>query len=170
MLIRINCYSPYDITPQIAKHLAVGASGVIVNWLVFSLLRQYFNLPTMYSIVIVHIVLISYIFPLQKYFTFKSNGNTLTAFFKFVINSLGYIAIDFFLSWFFIDFLKIMPAIGKAVGLALLTPLSFLFQKYWVFMINPDQNSEDGSFSIGEIELIAADKSKKRRRFSSKPS
>jgi putative flippase GtrA len=133
MLTRINCFIPYDITPQIAKHLVVGASGVIVNWMVFSLLRQYLNVPTMYATVIVHIVLISYIFPLQKYFTFKSDCHTFTAFFKFVINSLGYITIDFFLAWYFVDFLKIMPVIGKAAGLALLTPLSFIFQKYWVF-------------------------------------
>jgi putative flippase GtrA len=133
MLIRINCYISHDITPQIAKHLAVGASGVIVNWLLFSLLRQYFNVPTMYATVIVHIVLISYIYPLQKYFTFKSNCNTFTSFLKFIINTLGYITIDFLLAWFFIDFLNIMPVIGKGVGLALLTPLSFLFQKYWVF-------------------------------------
>jgi putative flippase GtrA len=133
MLSLINCYLPQDITPQIAKHLLVGASGVFVNWMVFSLLRQYFNVQTMYATAIVHIVLISYIFPLQKYFTFKSDCNTFTALLKFVINTLGYITIDFLLAWYFIDFLNIMPAIGKAVGLAFLTPLSFLFQKYWVF-------------------------------------
>lgn len=137
MLTRINGCISHDISPQLAKHLAVGASGVVVNWLVFTLLRQYFNLPTIYATVIVHIVLISYIFPLQKYFTFKSGCNTFAALFKFVINALGYIIIDFFLAWFFIDFLKIVPAIGKAIGLALLTPLSFVFQKYWVFYDEP---------------------------------
>jgi putative flippase GtrA len=133
MLTWINCYIPNDITPQIAKHLAVGASGVIVNWMAFSLLRQYFNVPTMYATGIVHIILISYIFPLQKYFTFKSDGNTFSALFKFIINTLGYITLDFLLAWYFVDFLNFMPAIGKAAGLAFLTPLSFLFQKYWVF-------------------------------------
>jgi putative flippase GtrA len=122
-----------DVTPQLAKHLLIGASGVIVNWLVFTMLRQYLNVSTMSATIIVHIVLISYIFPLQKYCTFRSNCNTFSALIKFTINTLGYLSLDFLLAWVFIDFLNILPAIGKACGLTFLTPLSFLFQKYWVF-------------------------------------
>jgi len=121
---------------QAIKHLLVGASGVFVNWILFIVLRQFLDIPTLVSTIIVNIILIIYIFPLQKYFTFINYSNTHQQLIRFILNAIGYLILDFVFAWFFIDFMKIVPAYGKAMGLLILTPLSFISQKYWCFQVD----------------------------------
>ena len=119
---------------QAIRHLVIGASGVMVNWISFCVLRQFVGFSTLFSTIITHIILFSYIFPLQKYVTFKEKkAKPHNQAIKFVINSLGYILIDFLLTALLIDLFGLIAYIGKAISLALLTPLSFLSQKLWVF-------------------------------------
>jgi putative flippase GtrA len=131
-----NNLVPNKLGIQAIKHLLVGASGVLVNWVVFIVLRQFLNISTFVSTIIVNIILVLYIFPLQKYFTFINYSNTYQQFIRFILNSIVYLILDFVFAWFFIDFMKIVPACGKAMGLIILTPLSFISQRYWCFQVD----------------------------------
>jgi len=122
-----------NLTTEGIKYLCVGGGGVLLNWIAFIFLRQCLQLSTIISVIIVHIILILYAFPLQKYFTFQNHGPIFRQFAKFAVNASWYITLDFFLSWAIIDVLGIMPVYGKAIGLGILTPLSFTLQKLWVF-------------------------------------
>lgn len=118
---------------QIVRHLLVGGSGVIVNYVLFIILRQYYEFSTLISSIIVHIVLVCYIFPLQKYFTFSNPLNTSSQIFRFLANDVLYSSGDFLLAYLFIDLIGLSPFFGKAFALALLTPMSFIIQRFWVF-------------------------------------
>lgn len=118
---------------QLIKHLLVGGSGVLVNYFLFLLLRQYYGMSTLVSSIIVHILLLCYIFPLQKYFTFESPLETSSQIKRFLINDGIYMSGDFLLATLFIDILDLLPMYGKAIGLALLAPISFMIQRFWVF-------------------------------------
>lgn len=118
---------------QFLRHAAVGGSGVIVNYFLFLTLREHYGFSTLQASLIVHAVLISYIFPLQKYFTFTSSLESWKQIRRFLINDMIYISMDFTMSWLFIDLLGLHPWLGKFIALALLTPMSFMIQKYWVF-------------------------------------
>lgn len=120
---------------QLFKHLLVGGSGVIVNYLLFLLLRQYYGMSTLIASIIVHILLPCYIFPLQKYFTFQNKLETSNQIKRFLINDALYMTCDFLLATLFIDMMGLLPRTGKAIGLALLTPMSFLIQRFWVFRL-----------------------------------
>ena len=119
---------------QAVRHLAVGGGGVLINWLVFSGLCQLGGLSILASFTIAYFVLFLYIFPLQRYFTFKEKRSKPSEqILKFLINSIGYIMLDFLFTRFFIENLSMSPVLGKGISLAVLTPLSFLSQKLWVF-------------------------------------
>lgn len=118
---------------QFFRHAAVGGSGVIVNYFLFLTLREHYGFSTLQASLIVHVVLISYIFPLQKYFTFSSSLESWGQIRRFLINDMIYISMDFTMSWFFIDWLGLHSWLGKFIALALLTPMSFMIQKHWVF-------------------------------------
>lgn len=118
---------------QFFRHAVVGGSGVIVNYALFLALREHFGFSTLQTSLIVHAVLISYIFPLQKYFTFSSSLESWGQIRRFLINDLIYLSMDFSMAWLFIDFYGLPFWVGKGLGLALLTPISFMIQKYWVF-------------------------------------
>lgn len=120
-------------TWQFFRHAAVGGSGVIINYVLFWVLRERFGFSTLTTSLIIHVVLICYIFPLQKFFTFTSSLATWAQIRRFLINDLIYFSMDFSLAWLFIDWFGLPSLLGKALGLALLTPMSFLIQRHWVF-------------------------------------
>lgn len=121
------------VRAQVIRHLIVGGGGVLFNWVTFTLLRQYTGFNTLESTLIVHILLLIMMFPMQKFFTFKSRSKTRRQIARFLINDAGYMAVDYLLAALFIDWLGLVPAVGKGLGLAILTPLSFASQRYWVF-------------------------------------
>ncbi|MES2509944.1 MAG: GtrA family protein [Pseudomonadota bacterium] len=118
---------------QLVRHLIVGGSGVVFNWVVFSLLRHFTALSTLQCTLVVHVVLLATMFPLQKVFTFKKKSHGSRQAIRFLINDAGYITLDYLFAWGFIDLLGLPAWLGKGCGLAILTPLSFLSQRLWVF-------------------------------------
>lgn len=118
---------------QLVRHLFVGGSGVVFNWVAFSLLRHFTALGTLESTLLVHAVLLATMFPLQKLFTFKKKRHGSRQAVRFLINDAGYITLDYLLALAFIDILGLPVWLGKGCGLAILTPLSFLSQRLWVF-------------------------------------
>lgn len=122
-----------DATWQLVRHLLVGGSGVVFNWLVFSLLRHFTPLSTLQTTLCVHGVMLLVIFPMQKFFTFKSRHWDSSQVLKFGVNLSGYVTLDYLLARGFVDVLGLPPFVGKACGLAVLTPLSYLSQRLWVF-------------------------------------
>lgn len=118
---------------QLIRHLIVGGSGVVFNWVVFSLLRHLTPLTTLQCTLMVHAILLAVIFPLQKLFTFKrkQHGNRQAV--RFLLNDATYISLDYLSALTFIDILGLPIWFGKGCGLAILTPLSFLSQRFWVF-------------------------------------
>ncbi|MES2191482.1 MAG: GtrA family protein [Pseudomonadota bacterium] len=122
---------------QLIRHLIVGGSGVVFNWVAFSLLRHFTRLDTLQSTLVVHAVLLATIFPLQKMFTFKKKTHGNRQAIRFLVNDVGYITLDYLLALGFIDMLGFPAWFGKGCGLAILTPLSFLSQRLWVFADAP---------------------------------
>ena len=118
---------------QLIRHLLVGGSGVVLNWVVFSSLRHWTQLSTLQSTLLVHACLLAAVFPMQKLFTFKNRLRDHGQLFRFLINTTGYITLDYLLALAFIDKLGLPPFIGKGCGLAILSPLSYLSQRLWVF-------------------------------------
>lgn len=118
---------------QAVRHLMVGGTGVILNWLIFSALRQNTGLSTLQCTLLVHALLLVTIFPIQKFFTFKSTERARPQMARFLINDFAYVSIDFLLATLFIDKLQLQPIVGKAIGLMILTPMSFAIQRFWVF-------------------------------------
>ena len=118
---------------QVVRLLMVGGSGVVFNWVVFSLLRHFTSLSTLECTAIVHVVILVVVFPLQKLFTFKKRDRGHVHMARFLVNDAGYVALDYALAYAFIDMLGLPAFIGKGCGLMILTPLSFLSQRYWVF-------------------------------------
>jgi putative flippase GtrA len=118
---------------QAVRHLMVGGTGVIFNWFIFSALRQNTELSTLQCTLLVHAVLLFTIFPIQKFFTFRNIDRARPQMARFLINDFAYVSMDFLLANLFIDILQLQPIVGKAIGLMILTPMSFAMQRFWVF-------------------------------------
>jgi putative flippase GtrA len=128
-----DIFNKNDTRFQAMRHLTIGFSGVAINWLTFGIFRKYLGLSTLVSWMATYVILFAYIFPMQKYFTFKENNKANIQIVKYIINTACYMTLDYIMSVLFIDMLKIHVFIGKGMSLLILTPASFLSQKFWVF-------------------------------------
>ena len=117
---------------RFVRHLAVGGIGVVINWFSFIFFNYYTVLNLFVIVLISQLLVLSFMFSLQKNFTFKYKKNS-NAYLRFIINSLVYFLLDYFLTYFFIVILDFYPAFGKFLTLFILTPISFLIQNFWVF-------------------------------------
>jgi putative flippase GtrA len=121
------------ISHQVIRHLCVGGLGVIFNVTCFTFLRHFFNLPTIISGLLTHIFLYIFIFPFQKFFTFKNYQRKLIQYIRFFLISITYVLLDISLAYLFIDIMEYSVLAGKILALSLLTPFSFMSQRFFVF-------------------------------------
>jgi len=115
------------------KYLVVGGVGVALNFLGFMVLYDFFGFSILFSVLWMHIIILLVTFILQRRFTFQSQLPVNLVLKKFLITDLMYVGSDYALTAIFISLLNFTPWIGKASCLAILTPLSFLMQRFWVF-------------------------------------
>jgi len=117
---------------QLIKHYMVGFIGAVLNYLSFNLILLT-GLGIKVSNILAYIIVIIVSFILQKYFTYKVKRNSIWQPILFVVNGAVYYILDTVILIFFIDHLFISPWISKVISIAILFPISFLFQKFIVF-------------------------------------
>ena len=121
-----------EVFLQLIKHYFVGLIASVLNYLGFNLLMiMGFEIKISNIITYIFIIIISFI--LQKYFTYKVKNTSIWQPILFVVNSLIYYIIDTAILILFIDNMLMSPWISKLISIIILSPLSFLFQKYIVF-------------------------------------
>ena len=128
---------------QLIKHYFIGGIGFVLNWLFFNtclwlgmkdtiIFGIAFNKITLANIPTYTLTLIIS-FLLQKYFTYKANKNMFPQLVKFTILTVCYMLVDNQLLKLLIDHMGLAASISKFMTLMVLSPLSFLIQKFIVF-------------------------------------
>lgn len=117
---------------QFTKHYFVGFAGSLFNYTMFNILK-YSGLPTKTANIITGVILIVTIFIVQKYFTYKPDHYSFWQPLLFITNSVIYLLLDTSILVLLIDKWLIDPKIAKLISMMVLSPMSFLFQKFIVF-------------------------------------
>ena len=130
-LIKKNDFNK-DIYTQFVKHIAVGGFGILLNYTLFNVFIK-FNFGILLSNTLTNIFVFLIIFLLQKYFTYRIYSEIIKHLLFFLINALGYYILDTGLLFLLIQFVGLNPMLGKLLSLIIITPISFLSQKYLVF-------------------------------------
>jgi len=117
---------------QFVKHYFVGFIGSSTNYILFNVLK-FVGLETVFANTISNIVVVIESFLMQKFFTYKPDSNSLRQPVLFIINSVIYYILDTTIVKILTDILHINPLIGKMVSIVLLSPLSFISQKFIIF-------------------------------------
>lgn len=120
---------------QFVKHYFVGFLGSIMNYALFNGMK-YAGLETRTANIITGVILTVTIFLVQKYFTYKPDNHSLRQPALFMVNSFLYFFFDTLILMLLIDRLMIAPYISKLMSIVMLSPMSFIFQKFFVFRNN----------------------------------
>lgn len=117
---------------QFIKHNFVGGFGVIINYTLFNVLVLV-GFDIIVANAVTYVLLIIMIFLMQKFFTYRVRYSSVKQFILFLANAFLYFLFDTLLLLFLNDVCNIIPMVSKILSLGVLTPLSFLSQKYIVF-------------------------------------
>lgn len=120
---------------QFVKHYFVGFLGSVMNYSLFNIMK-YGGLETRTANLITGVILTVTVFMLQKYFTYKPDNHSLRQPILFLVNSFLYFFFDTLILMLLIDRMMIAPYISKLLSIVMLSPMSFIFQKFFVFRNN----------------------------------
>lgn len=118
---------------QLIKFAAVGASGYVVNLIVYEIARQQFEVHYLLAAVIAFIFAVTNNFLLNRHWTFKATDGHAG------FQALRFFVVSLFALAFNLAVLQILVAAGlgefpaQAVAVICATPLNFIGNKLWSF-------------------------------------
>lgn len=119
---------------QFWKYCIVGATGYVVNFLVFSLLYGIAGTPYVLAATVSFGISATNNFLLNKYWTFDNpQGQTSTQAGRFLIVSCASWGLNMLLLVFMIEALSLNEYISQALAIAAVTLLNFTGNKLWSF-------------------------------------
>ena len=125
---------------ELLKFVVVGGLNAFVGFGSFAFLIA-LDIHYVFAATLSHIVGVVHSYFWNKYFTFKTaRGITRVEVGKFIAIYVVVYAINILLLRLFIEQLHIHPLLVQAFSIAIITAISFIGQKYWVFGKKVTQN------------------------------
>lgn len=126
----------------------IGSSAFVLDYGSLFLLKEFFGLTPIWAVVLNQPPVILYVFLLNKYWSFKANGNTINQAIKFLLLMLGNYLFAIIWMWFWTklfdtsfyvtignDQKDIGYMIVRFVNIVLAVSWNFLLYKYWVYHV-----------------------------------
>ena len=118
---------------QFVRYFVIGLGAVALDISSLYLLKQYFHIRPVVAVVINGIFIMNYVFFLNKYWAFKSNGITHKQMIKFfILAGINYVIS---ITWMYIFNHKFgfHYLLVRVANIALSVAWNFLLYKYWVY-------------------------------------
>lgn len=123
----------WSMRRQFSRYFIIGFSGVILDVGSLYLLKQYLHLRPVTAVIINGIFLLNYVFFLNKYWTFKSDGISHKQMVRFfVLSGMNY-AISIVWMYIFNHKFGFNYLFVRLANIALSVAWNFLLYKYWVY-------------------------------------
>jgi len=132
MLKKIILYL-WSMRHQFARYFIIGLGGVVLDIGSLYLLKEYLHLRPVIAVIVNGIFLLNYVFFLNKYWTFKSQGVTHKQVIQFFI--LSGINYGISIGWMYIfnHIFGFNYLLVRLSNIALSVAWNFLLYKYWVY-------------------------------------
>ncbi len=143
MVKRFICYL---WKKKFLQYSIVGSSAFVLDFASLIILKEVFNFNPIVAVAVDQIITINYVFFLNKYWSFKSNGQTTKQLVKFLVLMLWNYVFAVFWMWLFtsvVSFSIEVSLFGKTrdlwylvvrlANILLAISWNFLIYKYWVY-------------------------------------
>lgn len=119
---------------QFLRYFITGISAVILDILTLFLFKEYFGLRPVIAVIINQILLLNYVFFLNKYWSFeeKSGVSRQQVLRFFILQAFNYV-FSVFVMWLFNEKLGFNYLLIRLATIALMTAWNFLVYKFWVY-------------------------------------
>lgn len=119
---------------QFIKYTLIGSSGFILDISTLLVLKEILNFTPIWSVVINQLVVVNYIFVLNKFWTFKAKGITSSQAWRFwSLMGWNYI-FAILIMWIGNSLLGLNYILVRILSIAVVVTWNFWLYKYWVFV------------------------------------
>ena len=126
----------WSLRAKFIKYFITGVSAVILDILTLYLLKEYAHMRPVMAVVVNQLLLLNYVFFINKYWSFKATGMTHRQVVRFLaVCALNY-AISVGWMWVFNEKLGINYLLARLLNVALAVAWNFLLYNHWVFEDN----------------------------------
>lgn len=123
----------WSLRRQFIRYFIIGFTAFILDMTSLFLLRERLRISQVVVIALTQPIIISYVFFLNKYWSFKSVGVTRAQFIRFIaLVGFNYI-FSIFWMWLLSERLQINYLFTRFMNIALAVTWNFLLYKYWVY-------------------------------------
>lgn len=125
---------------EICRYLLAGTINTIVGYCIFLIMLYVLNVNLYYSNIVGYIFGLIMAYILNKLFVFKSKITTKNSIYRFFIAFIFSFFINLFVLFIFVDILNQSPAISQIIAMTFYTIIFFLFNKFYVFKDNLNED------------------------------
>lgn len=153
MLIKFIKWA-WSMRGQFVKYFIIGVTGVVLDITLLFVFKEYFGLTPVLSVVFNQILVLAYVFFLNKYWAFKSVGMTGQQMIRFFIVAGGNYLFAIFWMWLLNNRFAVNYLLARIINVALSVAWNFLLYRYFVFVNSAkkeiSENVNNSSFDLSE--------------------
>lgn len=135
---KVICYL-WSVRHQFTKYFVVGFSGVFLDIGTLILFKEWFGWTPVFAVVVNQIILLSYNFTLNKYWSFKSKEIPHKQLVRFLILAGCNYIFSVVVMWVFNEKLDFDYRLVRIAAIAVTVSWNFFLYKYWVYRISSEQ-------------------------------
>lgn len=136
----------WSLRKEFVKYFVIGATSFVLDLGSLYVFKSYFDLRPYTAVVINQLFILNYVFFMNKYWSFRSDGATHQQMVRFGILSGANYVFSVAWMWFFTEFLTINfvhPEYGylyiRTANVMLSVGWNFLLYKYWIYRNDTSQ-------------------------------
>ncbi|MFA6467009.1 MAG: GtrA family protein [Patescibacteria group bacterium] len=118
---------------QIFKFLLIGGSATLIDVALLFLLKEKAHLPAVLAVALEQILIITYNFLLNKYWTFQSKNIPWQQLQRYFVLVAGNYLAAIFLMYFMHQILGFNYILVRLITIALMALINFILYKHWVY-------------------------------------
>lgn len=123
---------------EFLKYFIIGITGLAVDMITLAFIKETFDMRPVYAVIINQVIMLNYVFFLNKHWTFRSQGITAQQIFKF----MTVVMINYVFSVFWMYLLNekygVNYLLSRAVNIAIAVSWNFLLYKFYVFPVRKE--------------------------------
>jgi len=118
---------------KFAKYFATGITAFVLDIVSLYILKEFFGLYPVVAVIINQIFIISFVFLVNKFFSFRANGNTHKQMIRFAVVMAGNYLLAVFWMWLFNHNFRFNYLLVRTANVALAVAWNFLLYQEWVY-------------------------------------
>jgi len=129
---------------KFAKYFATGITAFVLDIGSLYVLKEFFGIYPVAAVIINQVVIIGFVFLMNKFFSFRANGNTRRQVIRFAVVIIGNYLLAIFWMWLFNHKLGFNYLLVRTANVALAVAWNFLLYQEWVYRpakIEPPQTA-----------------------------